>query len=299
METATTNLPSIELHKAGQGPWLDTISRKLLRSGTLKAYIEESGLLGVTSNPSIFQQAISQGEGYEQDIQKLLKRGASTVEIYDALTISDIREACDLFLPVFQKTCGEHGFVSLEVLPNLAFSEGATVEEARRLFRLVNRPNVMIKVPATEQGVRAVRRLIGDGINVNVTLIFSQKNYREVANAYLDGLEAFAKKGGDLSRVHSVASVFVSRIDTDIDKQLDAKLATETDAARRMLLTDLKGKAAVANSKMVYRGFKELFNSTRFQTLSYPALTVQRPPLPPIHEQYERPPVALTVNFKT
>ncbi|HRY85843.1 MAG TPA: transaldolase family protein, partial [Candidatus Omnitrophota bacterium] len=172
METAATRLPSIELYKAGQGPWLDTISRKLLRSGMLKAYIEESGLLGVTSNPSIFQQAISQGEGYERDIQKLLKRGASTLEVYDVLTVADIRETCDLFWPVFKKTRGEHGFVSLEVLPNLAFNEDATVEEAKRLFRLVDRPNVMIKVPATEPGVRAVRRLIGDGINVNVTLIF-------------------------------------------------------------------------------------------------------------------------------
>ena len=277
MDTCTSALPSVELYKAGQGPWLDTISRKLLRSGTLKAYIEESGLLGVTSNPSIFQQAISQGEGYEQDIQKLLKRGASTVEIYDALTIADIREACDLFLAVFHKTCGEHGFVSLEVLPSLAFNEGATVEEARRLFRLVNRPNVMIKVPATEQGVRAVRCLIGEGINVNVTLIFSQKNYKDVANAYLDGLEAFRKTGGDLSRVHSVASVFVSRIDTDIDKQLDAKLATEKDAARRMLLTDLKGRAAIANSKMIYRAFKEIFHSARFRALKDQGAYVQKP----------------------
>jgi len=277
METCMTNLPSVELYKAGQGPWLDTISRKLLRSGTLKAYVEESGLLGVTSNPSIFQQAISQGEGYEQDIQKLLKRGASTVEIYDTLTTSDIREACDLFLPVFQKTRGEHGFVSLEVLPSLAFNEKATVEEARRLFRLVNRPNVMIKVPATEQGICAVRRLIGEGINVNVTLIFSQKNYRDVAHAYLDGLEAFAKKGGDLSKVHSVASVFVSRVDTDIDKQLDVKLATETDAAKRMLLTDLKGKAAIANSKMIYRIFKELFGSARFKALKSQGACVQKP----------------------
>ncbi|MFA5158981.1 MAG: bifunctional transaldolase/phosoglucose isomerase [Candidatus Omnitrophota bacterium] len=277
METCTTDLPSIELYKAGQGPWLDTISRKLLKSGTLKAYIEESGLLGVTSNPSIFQQAISQGEGYEQDIQKLLKRGASTVEIYDVLTTFDIRNACDLFLPVFQKTRGEHGFVSLEVLPNLAFNEDATIEEARRLFRLVDRPNVLVKVPATEQGVHAVRRLIGEGINVNVTLIFSQKNYRDVANAYLDGLEAFAKKGGDLSRVHSVASVFVSRIDTDIDKQLDAKLVAEEDAAKRMLLTDLKGKAAIANSKEVYRVFKELFGSARFQTLKNQGACVQKP----------------------
>ncbi len=277
METVMTNLPSVELYKAGQGPWLDTISRKLLRSGTLQAYIEDSGLLGVTSNPSIFQQAISQGEGYEQDIQKLLKRGASTVEIYDALTISDIREACDLFLPVFKKTGGEHGFVSLEVLPNLAFNEEATVEEARRLFRLVNRPNVMIKVPATEQGVAAVRRLIGEGINVNVTLIFSQKNYRDVAGAYLDGLEIFAKKSGDLSKVHSVASVFVSRIDTDIDKQLDAKLATEGDAAKRMLLNDLKGKAAIANSKKVYQAFKDLFGSSRFQALKSQGACVQKP----------------------
>jgi transaldolase / glucose-6-phosphate isomerase len=277
METCMTSLPSIELYKAGQGPWLDTISRKLLRSGTLKAYIEESGLLGVTSNPSIFQQAISQGDGYEQDIQKLLKRKASTVEIYDALTISDIRAACDLFLPVFKKTCGEHGFVSLEVLPSLAFNEVETVEEARRLFRLVNRPNVMIKVPATEQGVCAVRRLIGEGINVNVTLIFSQKNYRDVAGAYLDGLETLAKKGGDLSRVHSVASVFVSRIDTDIDKQLDAKLATETDTARRMLLSELKGKAAVANSKMVYQAYKELFETARFRKLKDQGAYVQKP----------------------
>ena len=277
METVMTNLPSVELYKAGQGPWLDTISRKLLRSGMLQAYIEESGLLGVTSNPSIFQQAISQGEGYEQDIQKLLKRGASTVEIYDALTVSDIREACDLFLPVFKKTGGEHGFVSLEVLPNLAFNEEATVEEARRLFRLVNRPNVMIKVPATDQGVAAVRRLIGEGINVNVTLIFSQKNYKDVAGAYLDGLEIFAKKSGDLSKVHSVASVFVSRIDTDIDKQLDAKLATEGDAAKRMLLNDLKGKAAIANSKKVYQAFKDLFGSSRFQALKSQGACVQKP----------------------
>lgn len=277
MDACVTALPSVELYKAGQGPWLDTISRKLLNSGTLRAYIEESGLLGVTSNPSIFQQSISQGEGYEQDIQKLLKRGASTVEIYDALTTSDIREACDLFLPVFQKTGGEHGFVSLEVLPNLAFNEEATVAEARRLFALVNRPNVMIKVPATEAGVRAVRQLIGEGINVNVTLIFSQKNYRDVAEAYLGGLEAFSKKGGDLSTVHSVASVFVSRIDTDIDKQLDAKIAIEKDVAKRTFLTELKGKAAIANSKMVYRAFKELFDSPRFQVLKSQGAFVQKP----------------------
>ena len=276
METLMTDLPSAELYKAGQGPWLDSISRRLLRSGILKAYVEESGLLGVTSNPSIFQQAISQGEGYEQDIRKLLKRGASTMEIYDALTLADIRETCDLFLPVFRRTRGEHGFVSLEVLPNLAFNEEATVEEARRLFRLVNRSNVMIKVPATPQGIPAVARLIGEGMNINVTLIFSQRNYRDAARAYLEGLEAFAKKGGNLARVHSVASIFVSRIDTAIDKQLDARLATEEDPAKRALLRDLKGRAAIANSKMIYRSFKELFHSARFQTLKNRGAYVQK-----------------------
>jgi transaldolase len=291
MNTVTKDLPSVELYKAGQGPWLDTISRKLLNSGALKRFIEENGLLGVTSNPSIFQQAISQGEGYEQDIQKLLKRGASTVEIYDALTISDIRETCDLFLPVFKTTGGEHGFVSLEVLPNLAFNENATVEEARRLFRLVNRPNVMIKVPATPQGVCAVRCLIGEGININVTLIFSQSGYRAAANAYLNGLEDFSRKGGDLSSVHSVASVFVSRIDTDVDKQLDARLAAEKDAVARAFLAGLKGKAAIANSKSSIgssRNFSGLPGSSRLKT---------RGPLPRKH--FGPAPAAKTPPIRT
>ncbi|MBU9888657.1 MAG: bifunctional transaldolase/phosoglucose isomerase [Candidatus Omnitrophica bacterium] len=276
MEACISSLPSVELYKAGQGPWLDTISRKLLRSGTLRSYIENSGLLGVTSNPSIFQQAISQGEGYEADIQKLLAKGAGTLEVYDALTLADIRETCDLFRPVFEKTGGEQGFVSLEVLPCLAFDEDATVTEAKRLWSLVNKPNVMIKVPATPQGVKAVARLIGEGVNVNVTLIFSQKNYREVADAYLAGLEAFAARGGDLRTVHSVASVFVSRIDTDIDKQLDAKLATEKDAAKRALLQDLKGRSAIANSKAIYQAFKELFGSPRFEALKAQGAFVQK-----------------------
>lgn len=276
MEACISSLPSVELYKAGQGPWLDTISRKLLRSGTLRSYIENSGLLGVTSNPSIFQQAISQGEGYEADIQRLLGRGASTLEVYDALTLADIRETCDLFRPVFEQTNGEHGFVSLEVLPCLAFNEDATVLEAKRLWGLVNKPNVMIKVPATPQGVRAVARLIGEGVNINVTLIFSQKNYCDVADAYMTGLEAFAARGGDLHQVHSVASVFVSRIDSDIDKQLDAKLATEKDAAKRALLQDLKGRSAIANSKAVYQAFKELFGSSRFEALKAKGAYVQK-----------------------
>lgn len=276
MGTCMTNLPSVALYQAGQGPWLDTISRKLLNSGQLKNWIEKYGLLGVTSNPSIFQQAISQGEGYEQDIQKLLKQGATTLEIYDALTIKDIRDACDLFLPVFDRTGKEHGFVSLEVLPCLAANTESTVSEAKRLFAAVDRPNLMIKVPATPEGIPAVEALIAEGIHVNVTLIFSQANYDQVAKAYLAGLEKLAEKGGDISKVHSVASVFVSRTDTEIDKQLDTKLATERDPSKRVRIEELKGKAAVANTKMIYQEFKKVFGSSRFRALKERGANVQK-----------------------
>ena len=275
MESLMANLPSAELYKAGQGPWLDTISRKILRSGQLKEWIGK-GLLGVTSNPSIFQQAISQGEGYEEDIQRLLKKGATTLEVYDALTIADIRETCDLFSSVFEKTKGEHGFVSLEVLPCLAANTAVTIAEAKRLFSEVKRPNLMIKVPATPEGIPAVEALIAEGINVNVTLIFSQANYREVAEAYLSGLEKLAQRGGDLKKVHSVASVFVSRIDTDIDKQLDTKLGQENDAEKKSQLEALKGKSAIANTKMIYQEFKKIFGSSRFQSLKEKGAFVQK-----------------------
>ncbi|HPW64872.1 MAG TPA: transaldolase, partial [Candidatus Omnitrophota bacterium] len=276
METVMESMPSVELYQAGQGPWLDTISRRLLRSGQLKKWIEKDGLLGVTSNPSIFQQAISQGDGYEQDIRKLFRKGATTLDVYDALTIADITETCDLFLPVFERTRGEHGFVSLEVLPCLAANTEATVREAKRLFDEVRRPNLMIKVPATPEGIVAVEELVAEGINVNVTLIFSQANYIAVAQAYLAGLARLAGKGGTLAKVHSVASVFVSRIDTDIDKQLDGKIATERDSAKRMTLEALKGKAAVANTKMVYQEFKRIFSSDAFRSLKDRGANIQK-----------------------
>ncbi len=276
METVMESRASIELFKAGQGPWLDTISRRLLKSGQLKKWIEEDGLLGVTSNPSIFQQAITQGEGYEQDIRKMLARGASTLEIYDSLTIADIRETCNLFLPVFEGTRREHGFVSLEVLPCLAANTEATIREAQRLFSAVHCPNLMIKVPATPAGILAVEELIALGINVNVTLIFSQANYREVARAYIAGLTRFVAKGGDPANVHSVASVFVSRIDTEIDKQLDLKLAGERDRVKRMALEELKGKAAIANTKLIYQDFKEIFSSDEFRLLRDRGAFVQK-----------------------
>ncbi len=256
-----------ELRQAGQSPWLDNLSRELLRSGKLKSLIEK-GLMGVTSNPSIFEKAISQpGGGYDGEIASLLKRGKSTLEVYDALTLADIRETCDLFAGVYEETKGEHGFVSLEVLPGLAHEEEETVREALRLFKAVHRPNCMIKVPATPEGIPAVRQLIASGVNINITLMFSLKHYRDVANAYLDGLEDFKKRGGNLGRVHSVASVFVSRIDTLIDKRLE-KIGGEA--------LELKGKAAVANSKIIYREFKSIFGSEKFHKLQASGARIQK-----------------------
>ncbi len=277
MKSATASFPQVisDLRRQGQSPWLDFISREILSNGKLKFMIEEQGLLGVTSNPSIFQKSISDPKGgYDKDIQKMIRAGASTFDIYDALTLADIQETCDLFRPVFKESAGEHGFVSLEVLPGLAHEEEETVEEARRLFKAVNRPNVMIKVPATPEGIPAVRRLIGEGININITLMFSLKHYKDVAEAYLSGLEDLKKSGGDLSRVHSVASVFVSRIDTLIDKKL-AGIA-DSSPAQRSEAEALMGKAANANSKIIYQEFKTLLASKRFKQLQEAGANVQK-----------------------
>lgn len=255
-ETMERTLTTYSLREAGQSPWLDQLSRELLRTGKLKSFIEDSGLLGMTSNPSIFEKAITQkGGGYDDDIKRLAKKGRSTFEIYDALTISDIQAACDLFGPLFRESEGDHGFVSLEVAPMLAYETEATIRDALRLFKEVRRPNVMIKVPATPEGIPAVRALVGKGINVNITLMFSLKHYRDVANAYIGGLKDFERQGGDLRRVFSVASIFVSRIDTYIDKKI------ETSAPH------LKGKAAIASSKLIYQEFKKIFLSDSFAAL--------------------------------
>ncbi len=267
-KTQLKKLPSFDLHAAGQSPWLDSISRKLLDSGTLKKYVNEKGLLGVTSNPAIFQKAISSGEGYEKDARKMFRAGKSVLEVYDALTISDIQRACDLFLSVYKKSNREHGYVSLEVLPVLAYRAEETLAEARRLFKLVKRPNLMIKVPATAAGIPVVEQLIADGINVNITLMFSLQDYRNVIEAYLRGLERRLKAKKPLNVVHSVASVFVSRIDVAVDQKLDALIKDNQDAEKLVLLQNLKGKAAVSNSKLIYQEFKSILQSSRWQKLS-------------------------------
>ena len=258
----------IAYRRRGQAVWLDSISNKMIRTGHLKSLVDAGSIYGVTSNPTIFGQAIEKNEGdYNARLEGLAREGRDAFAIYDALTQGDIGEGADVFRAIHDRN-PEDGWISLEVLPSLAAETEKTVAEARRLQKALGRPNVFIKVPATAEGVPAIRRLIGEGISVNVTLMFNRKHYREVANAYLGGLSDLAAKGGDLSRVHSVASFFVSRVDTLIDKELDAKGGDHAA---------LKGKAGLANSKVVYQDFRDIFGAEPFTSLRAKGARLQRP----------------------
>jgi transaldolase len=262
--------PLVELYAYGQSFWYDNIRRQFLDDGTIAALIAEDGLRGITSNPSIFESAIARSEDYDDQIAALVGDGAGTETIYEALVLADIQAACDLFASLYEESQGGDGFVSLEVSPHLAHNTAETITEARRLFRAVDRPNVMIKVPATPEGIPAIRRLIGEGINVNITLMFSMAHYEAVAQAYIDGLRKWLDGGGDPHQVASVASFFVSRVDTAVDKQL----AELNDPAA----TALMGKAAIANSRLVYQRFKEIFRgrSGAFAELAESGALAQR-----------------------
>ncbi len=260
--------PLMELHHYGQSFWYDNIRRSLLMNGTIASMIDDDGLRGMTSNPSIFAKAIAAAEDYDEQIRKLGADGLEAEAIYEQLAVADIVLACDLFEQVYRDSNGRDGYVSLEVSPHLAHDEEQTVAEALRLFEAVNRPNVMIKVPATDAGVRAIERLIAQGVNVNVTLMFSRQHYEAVANAYLVGLAAFQKSGGDMARVASVASFFVSRVDTAVDQ-----LLSEMKDPRA---TALLGRTAIANSKVVYQRFKELFGNEGFARLRDRGARAQR-----------------------
>jgi len=243
-----------KLADAGQSPWYDNIDRRLIKDGSLKDLFN-SGLLGVTSNPTIFEKAVSSSNEYDAWIKKLAGEGRSALEIYNELTIKDIREAADLLRETYEKSNHLDGYVSIEVLPEFAHDAARTVESGREIFKSIGRPNIMIKVPGTKEGPDAIRELIKEGINVNVTLLFSVKHYELCARAYIAGLKERLKKGNGLKSVFSVASVFVSRVDTLLDKGLEGS-ANE----------NLKGKIAVANSKMIYQKFKELFYPVQSRT---------------------------------
>ncbi len=254
-----------ELAELGQAIWLDYISRSLLTSGELQNLVDQ-GLRGVTSNPSIFEKAIAGSADYDEDLNRLVSDGRSVAEIYENLAMSDIRSAADILRPVYEKSGGADGFVSLEVNPALAHDTEATIEEARRLFASLERPNVMIKVPATPAGLPAIETLIGEGVNVNVTLIFSLEQYETVAAAYIAGLEKLALAGGDVGKVASVASFFISRVDTAVDKALE-----------EIGNTKIQGKIAIDNAKIAYSRFREIFSSERWKKLATGNARVQRP----------------------
>ncbi|HMF25646.1 MAG TPA: bifunctional transaldolase/phosoglucose isomerase [Pseudolabrys sp.] len=260
--------PLKTLHDEGQTVWLDFLSRTFLADDGLKRLIERDGLTGVTSNPSIFEKAIAETADYDASLRKAESDSdLGVMSIYEQLAVDDIRRAADDLKPVFEKTRGADGYASIEVSPYLAMDTEATVCEARRLAKLVDRPNVMVKVPATKAGLPAIRRLTAEGINVNITLLFSQQVYEEVVEAYLTGLEQLIAQGGDPSPVASVASFFVSRIDVAVDKIIEDQLRHGDDTTKRRSLSTLRGKVAVANAKLAYQRYKRLFSGARWQKL--------------------------------
>jgi len=264
-----------ELSKFGQSVWVDNISRSMIRSGKLEEMIR-LGLRGMTSNPTIFDKAISRSADYDERIQELGSAGRSLFEIYDDLTIKDVQDTADIFLPVYNTTDKLDGYVSLEIDPRLAYKADETIKEGKRLFQKVNRPNVMFKVPATEEGLRAIEELTAFGLNINATLIFSLAQYFGTANAYLAGIRRLSKSAKRLGPIHSVASVFVSRIDTTIDKRLNQLAAEEKDQNKKAELLSLKGRAAVSNCSLIYKKYLEIFSSKDFRELEAGSANTQR-----------------------
>ena len=260
-----------------QSVWLDDISRTMLGSGSLQKQIEQDGIRGITSNPTIFEKAIAAGDAYDDQIADLIRGGKSSGEIFEAVEVDDIRDACDLFADLYRDSGGNDGYVSIEVAPEFARDTEGTFGEVRRLWKSVDRPNLMVKIPGTAEGIPAIRQALTEGISVNVTLLFSVERYADVANAYVEALEARHARGESIETLASVASFFVSRVDTLIDKQLDERIAGASDAPAADLARSLKGRIAVANAKLAYQTFLEIFESDRFAPLRAAGGNVQRP----------------------
>src|SRR5580704_7614573 len=248
----------------GQSPWMDYIRRDLLTGGGLKKFIAEDGLRGQTSNPTIFEKAINGSTLYNDILNSPEAKSLNAKQLYEKIAIRDVQDACDIFRPVYDESKHRDGYVSLEVSPLLANNTNGTMEEARRLWKAVNRPNVMIKVPATPEGIPAIRQLLEDGLNINITLLFAQSAYEKVAEAFIAALEARAAKGQPINQIASVASFFVSRIDTLVDSKLDEKLKNTSDQAQKTSFESLHGKIAIANAKLTYKKYQELFSGARW-----------------------------------
>lgn len=264
---AQENSKLAALRDLGQSVWLDFISRDLLRSGELAGLVEE-GVAGMTTNPTIFDKAVEKGSSYDQEIRELVHRGESTAGIVDAIIVSDVQTACDLLLPVYERTRHDDGYVSIEVPPVLAYDTDKTIAEAHKLWDAVGRRNLMVKIPGTEPGLPAIRRALADGLNINITLMFSLENYRQVADAYLSGLEDRVAHREPIEETRSVASFFVSRVDARADRDIDDMLVGERDEIVRERLNGLKGTLGVANAKLAYQEFLQVLSSERWHRLS-------------------------------
>lgn len=269
--------PVYQIKNFGQSAWYDNIERSILTSGKLEKIVEEDGICGVTSNPTIFEKAITQSRDYDAEIEELARKRKTAEEVYNNLTIKDVSLAADILYRIYKETEGKDGYVSIEVPPKYAYDIEETIGEAQKLFERIERENIMIKVPATEEGAMAIERLISKGININATLVFSLSHYESVALAYIKGLEEFSREGGDLRRVASVASLFVSRIDTLVDSLISSLVESKRDPEKKRDLEGLLGKAAIANSKKVYQKFKEIFSQEKFKDLAKRGARVQRP----------------------
>ena len=269
--------PLIGLKEIGQSVWLDNLSRKLIQSGELKRLINEDGLSGITSNPTIFQKAISGSTDYDSSLRRMIDKGVKDEkELFLGLAVEDVSEAADFLWPTYKSTNGQDGFVSIEVSPDLAYETEATISEARRLFSTIGKKNILVKVPGTQQGIPAIEQLTGEGVNINVTLLFSTERYEEVAEAYLKGLERRASKGQPIDEIASVASFFVSRVDTLVDKLLDARPSSAASKAEKDKIANLFGKAAVANAKIAYGKYRNIFSQKRFLALKAKGGHIQR-----------------------
>ncbi len=269
--------PLQQLKNFGQSVWYDNIDRSQLVSGQFQGLLDNDGVVGVTANPTIFQKSISAGHAYDEQMSQLISEGKNSSDIYEAMIIQDIRAVADLLRPIYDRTNMVDGYVSLEVSPDLAHDTDATIAEVRRFWKMVDRPNLLVKIPATPEGIPAIHTALSEGINVNITLIFSINAYRDVAEAYISALEERSASGKDISHIASVASFFVSRVDTLVDKVLDDKIKATSDSAEQQKLKMLQGKAAIANARLVYQDFKQIFNTPRFETLKHSGAQVQRP----------------------
>jgi transaldolase len=265
-----------ELHDAGQSIWLDSIDRRILHDGELERRIRDDALTGMTSNPTIFQKALASSNAYDEQIVAAEEDGPTSWELFELLETTDVRDACDRFAGVYSTTRGADGYVSIEISPGVSHDADAAVEEARRLWKTVDRPNVMVKVPGTREGAVAVRRLIAEGINVNITLLFAIEAHERVIEAYMAGLEDRVKAHQPIDGLASVASFFVSRVDSEIDKRLDG-LVAKAPPAEKERLQMLKGRAAIANAKLAYRLFQQKFAGPRWEALAKQGARVQRP----------------------